>query len=144
MLCRIKADFQAKKFMKKFISFLATIVLVFSISAICANAFYIPDDSESCTIKSTQSESMSNYVVGKNKYIGGQNYSSSKHKLTVAAMYYDGSGYKYDVREYLDPGEDIQWSQTAQMEAPVSWKVKLFPSGIFTSGCNGKGFIWHH
>lgn len=144
MLCRIKADFQAKKFMKKFISFLATIVLVFSISAICANAFYIPDDSESCTIKSTQSESMSNYVVGKNKYVGAQNYSSSKHKLTVSAMYYDGNGYIYDVRGYVGIGDDIQWLQTSNKTDPVSWKVKLAPFGIYTSGCNGQGFVWHH
>lgn len=145
MLCRIKADFQAKKFMKKFISFLATIVLVFSISAICANAFTIPSDSKSCSITSAQSYNYSAYVVGKNKYYGGQNYSTSSHSLTVIAQKYDSSSDEFvtDVKHSIGKNESFEMEETSKLSASTSWRVYLKPYGIFSNGCNGRGYIWH-
>ena len=129
--------------MKKFISFLATIVLVFSISAICANAYYIPDNSKYCYIKSNQTYNYSDYVVGKVKYYGGQNTGS--RKLNVIAQRYDSSKDKFvqDKKTTLSSNACVEMVKTSDLTASTSWRVYLEPSGIYTSGCTGNGYIWH-
>ena len=129
--------------MKKILYLLLTLALFASITTITSFAFTIPDTAVSCTITTNQSYNYSTYVVGTHKYFGGQNYSSSNRKLTVAAEYFDGSSDKYltDTYEYVDIGSEFSEMSTKKYSGPLCWRVYLKPYGWASSGCSGCGYI---
>lgn len=131
--------------MKKFISFLATLALVFSISSICVHAFSVPEGSKGCSLKTNQTSNYSDYVVGTQKYYGGYNYNSSEHKLTFSAQCFDASSNSFitDKKQSMDIGSSFMDAPTSKFIAQTSWRVHLAPYGIYTDGCAGLGYIWH-
>lgn len=130
--------------MKKIFSSLLISALILSISSICVYGLTVPDGSLRCTISTNQSSSYSDYVIGTDKYFGGQNYSDSSHKLTVSSQCFSPqSGWIFDQKIAVNPGMEFSQRRTTKYAAAVSWRVHLAPYGIYSSGCRGLGYIWH-
>lgn len=134
--------------MKKILSSILVFTLILSISAICVYGLTVPGGSLTCSISTNQSSAYSDYVIGTDKYFGGQNDESSSHKLTISSQCFSpqsGSqgGWIFDQKVAVDPGMEFSQRHTTKFAAAVSWRVHLAPYGIYTSGCSGNGYIWH-
>lgn len=130
--------------MKKILSSLLVSALILSISAICAYGLEIPSGSLKCSISTNQSSAYSDYVIGTDKYFGGQNDGSSSHRLTVSSQCFSpGNGWIFDQKVAVSPGMEFSQMHTTKYAAAVSWRVHLAPYGIYSSGCSGRGYIWH-
>lgn len=93
------------------------------------------------TITSTQN-SASSASIGTSKSISyyASNYSSSTRKL-YADIYYssDDSSWTVYKSNLLAVGGTV--SNTASVSGSSYWKIKLDPKGLWTTGCNGYGYV---
>lgn len=134
-----------KRKLKKTFSVLLSAILILSTLVIVGLASTPPSTSKWAYISSTQSKAYSGSVNGTYKVIGGSNYSSSSHPLTICSQYYDGSSssWKFDKKIKVNINATLNDTYTTFHSETLSWRVYLKPYAAWTSGCNGYGYIWH-
>ena len=127
---------------RKLLSMGISVALFLSIAVIFASASTPPANSKWVYINDKQSEVESKDVFGRHKYFGGTNYNSSTRSLTISSKYYSaGVGWKFDVKKKVAINSTLNDTETSYFSAATSWRVNLKPYSIWTSGCNGNGYI---
>lgn len=128
----------------KLLSLCFSVALILSIAVIVASASTPPKNSAWAHINDTQSSVDSATVIGTYKFFGGTNFNSSTHSLTISSKYFSaGDGWKFDVKKKVAINTTLNDTETTYFSAATSWRVNLSPYSIWTSGCNGEGYIWY-
>ncbi len=129
---------------RKVLALCLSIALILSIGMIIASASTPPSLNQNVSISSHQSAVASKSVLGTYKVFGGSNYNTSQHNLTISSQYYSGSeGWKFDKKIRVGIGKTLDDTNTTFYSSTLSWRVHLSPYSLFTSGCNGWGYIWY-
>lgn len=133
---------------KKVISVLLALIIssaIFVTYAFAYSASSLPAKTGWAYLNQNQSYAYSTDTsIGQYKYFGGANYSSSSHRMTVGAQYFDGSSndWLFDSKYAVSIGTMLDPVKTDTYAGYLSWRVHLSPYAAFTSGVNGEGFIY--
>lgn len=133
---------------KKIISVLLALIIsstIFVTYAFAYAASSLPAKTGWAYLNENQSYAYSTDAsIGTYKYFGGANYSSSSHRMTVEAQYFDGSSndWLFDKKYAVSIGTMLEPMKTNTYAGYLSWRVYLSPYSVYTSGVNGEGFIY--
>lgn len=128
----------------KLLSLCISIALVLSITVIISSASTPPANSKWAYINDQQSSVDSADVFGTYKNFGGTNSDTSTHSLTISSKYFSADdGWKFDIKKKVAINTTLNDTRTTQFSAATSWRVNLSPYSVWTSGCNGEGYIWY-
>lgn len=129
---------------RKILALCLSIALILSIGMVVASASTPKDPYQDTTISSHQSAAVSYGVAGTYKVFGGSNYNTSQHNLTISSQYFSGSsGWKFDKKIRVSIGSTLDDTNTTFFSDSLNWRVHLAPYAVFTSGCNGWGYIYY-
>lgn len=129
---------------RKVLAICLSIALILSIGVVLVAASTPKDPYKSTSISSHQSARYSDSVSGTYKVFGGTNYNTSQHNLTISSQYYSGSGgWKFDKKIRVSIGSTLDDTNTTYYSDTLSWRVHLAPYSLYTSGCNGWGYIYY-